>query len=61
MSMEQMIIAYLVLAVIWNANKWITANKTIRHLINERDKYKNAWTNGNDVIVWNRDEKARNN
>lgn len=56
-----MIIAYLVLAVLWNANKWIVANRTIKHLINERDKYKNAWTNGNDVIVWNRDEKTRTN
>lgn len=59
MTLEQVIIFYLIVAVWWNANKWFKSNKTIKDLIRQRDKYKQAWTEGNDVIIWEKNEEVR--
>ena len=59
MTIEQVIIFYLVIAVWWNANKWIKANRTVKSLMVQRDKYKKAWTEGNDVIIWEKNEEVR--
>ena len=56
---EKIIIFYLILAVWWNTNRWMTANKIIKDLKNQRDKYKQAWTEGKDVIVWEKTEEVR--
>lgn len=59
MTLEQVIIFYLIIATWWNANKWLKSNKTIKDLIRQRDKYKEAWTEGNDVIIWEKNEEVR--
>lgn len=59
MTLEQVVIFYLILATWWNANKWMKSNKTIKDLVRQRDKYKKAWTEGNDVIVWEKNEEVR--
>ena len=59
MTLEQVIIFYLIVAVWWNANKWLKSNKTIKDLARQRDKYKQAWTEGNDVIIWEKNEEVR--
>ena len=59
MTLEQVVIFYLILATWWNANKWMKSNKTIKDLVRQRDKYKQAWTEGNDVIVWEKNEEVR--
>lgn len=59
MTLEQVVIFYLILATWWNANKWMKSNKTIKDLVKQRDKYKKAWTEGNDVIIWEKHEEAR--
>lgn len=61
MSLEQIIIFYLIIAVWWNTNKWMKANKTIKGLKLERDKYKEAWTNSTNIIVWGKNEKSAKN
>lgn len=60
MTLEQVIIFYLIIAVWWNTNKWIKSHKTIKSLIVQRDKYRKAWTEGNDVIIWEKNEEVRN-
>lgn len=60
MTFEQIVIFYLIIAVWWNANKWIKSNKTIKDLIKERDKYKDAWVEGKDIILWGKNEKISN-
>lgn len=59
MTLEQVVIFYLILATWWNANKWVKSNRTIKDLVKQRDKYKKAWTEGNDVIVWEKNEEVR--
>lgn len=59
MTLEQVVIFYLILATWWNANKWMKSNKTIKDLVKQRDKYKQAWAEGNDVIVWEKNEEVR--
>ena len=56
---EKVLVFYLVVAVWWNTHKWMTSGKVIRQLTKERDKYKEAWTNGNDVIIWEKHEEVR--
>lgn len=59
LMIEKIIIFYLILAVWWNTNRWMTANKIIKDLKNQRDKYKQAWMEGKDVIVWEKTEEVR--
>jgi hypothetical protein len=56
---EKIIIFYLIIAVWYNTNRWLTANKVIKDLRIQRDKYKQAWTEGRDVIVWEKTEEVR--
>ncbi len=56
---EKIIIFYLIIAVWYNANRWLTANRVIEDLKIQRDKYKQAWTEGRDVIVWEKTEEVR--
>ncbi len=56
---EKIIIFYLIIAVWYNTNRWLTANKVIKDLKIQRDKYKQAWTEGRDVIVWEKTEEVR--
>ena len=58
---EKIIIFYLIIAVWWNTNKWMKANKTIKDLKLERDKYKEAWTNNTNVVLWGKNEKSAKN
>jgi hypothetical protein len=61
MSIEQIIIFYLIIAVWWNAHKWMKSNKMIKDLKNERDKYKNAWINDSNLVLWEKNEKTNTN
>jgi len=61
MSIEQVVIFYLIIAVWWNANKWMKSNKIIKDLKNERDKYKNAWINDSNLVLWEKNEKTTTN
>ncbi len=56
---EKIIIFCLIIAVWYNTNRWLTANKVIKDLKIQRDKYKQAWTEGRDVIVWEKTEEVR--
>jgi hypothetical protein len=61
MSIEQVVIFYLIIAVWWNAQKWMKSNKIIKDLKNERDKYKNAWINDSNLVLWEKNEKTTTN
>jgi hypothetical protein len=61
MTLEQIIIFYLIVAVWWNANKWMKSNKIIKDLTNERDKYKDAWINDSNLVLWEKNEKTTSN
>lgn len=56
---EKIIIFYLIIAVWWNTNRWIVSNRLVNDLKIQRDKYKQAWTEGKDVIVWEKTEEVR--
>lgn len=61
MTLEQIIIFYLIVAVWWNANKWMKSSKIIKDLTNERDKYKDAWINDSNLVLWEKNEKTTSN
>lgn len=56
---EKIIIFYLIIAVWWNTNRWIVSNRLVNDLKIQRDKYKQAWMEGKDVIVWEKTEEVR--
>jgi hypothetical protein len=56
---EKIIIFYLIIAVWFNTNRWLSANRVIKELKIQRDKYKQAWMEGKDVIVWEKTEEVR--
>lgn len=59
MTTEKVIIFYLIIATWWSTNRWITSNRLVKDLKIQRDKYKKAWTEGKDVIVWEKTEEVR--
>lgn len=59
LMIEKIIIFYLIIAVWWNTNRWIVSNRLVNDLKIQRDKYKQAWTEGKDVIVWEKTEEVR--
>jgi hypothetical protein len=61
MTMEHMIIAYLFVALMLSTYKWIVAGRLIDQLIKERDKYKQAWVNDTNVLLWEKNEKSKSN
>ena len=56
---EKIIIFYLIIAVWFNTNRWIVSNRLVNDLKIQRDKYKQAWMEGKDVIVWEKTEEVR--
>jgi hypothetical protein len=56
-----MIIAYLFVALMLSTYKWIVAGRLIDQLIKERDKYKQAWVNDTNVLLWEKNEKSKSN
>lgn len=59
LMIEKIIIFYLIIAVWWNTNRWIVSNRLVNDLKIQRDKYKQAWMEGKDVIVWEKTEEVR--
>ena len=59
LMIEKIIIFYLIIAVWWNTNRWIVSNRLVNDLKIQRDKYKQAWAEGKDVIVWEKTEEVR--